>query len=58
MHIACLPAWRQAVKTQVIPVSIDGQALNSSVTVLRQTDAVSLLEIWTSKDYFLISGSE
>jgi hypothetical protein len=48
----------QRAGSQVIPVSIDGQALNSSVTVLRQTDAVSLLEIWTSKDYFLISGSE
>jgi hypothetical protein len=32
----------------MIPVGIECQALNSSVTVLRWTYAVSLLEIWTS----------
>ncbi len=40
-----LPTGRRSV----IPVSIDCQALDSSVTVLRQTLTVSLLEIWTSK---------
>jgi hypothetical protein len=38
-----------------LSVSIDCQALNSSVTILRQTLTVSLLEIWTSKGLLLIS---
>ncbi len=50
-----LPSSCQWAGGQMIPVSIDCQALNSLNSVLRWTKAVSLLETWTSKNCFLIS---